>query len=154
MNKRVSRPYVDRGAPGAPRYIGGVMPLVKEPPSVPLRILQVAALRRHNTLEPQLEETNRILLRWSESGGTGLPNPEAETRETHFDPLPPDLQEKVDGIVDVSPWKTLTIKWYRSPIERRGLADVLRISRSQLYTDWRCSLWYYRGRFEFHSIHG
>jgi hypothetical protein len=30
----------------------------------------------------------------------------------------------------------------------------LKISRSQLYADWRSALWYYRGRFENAGIHG
>lgn len=130
------------------------MPFVREPPLVPVRLLKLAAIRRHNSLEPQLQETNRVLLRWGEGGGTGLPSHDAEIRETHYDPLPPDLQEKVDEIVDDSPWKTLTVKWYRSARDRKILANELRISRSQLYTDWRCSLWYYRGRFELKRIHG
>jgi hypothetical protein len=124
------------------------MPRVREPPSVRVRLLALSAIRRHNTLEPQLVETDRILLRWSEGGGTGLPNPNAETRETHYDPLPPDLQEQVDTIVDTSPWRTLTVKWYRSARDRKEIAAELRISRSQLYADWRCALWFYRGRFE------
>lgn len=154
MRERKSRPYVDRGIPGTARVIGGVMPFVRAPPLVPVRAMKLAMLRRHNTLEPQLQETNRILLRWGESGGTGLPNHEAEIREVHYDPLPADLQEKVDGIVEACPWKHLTLKWYRSARDRQELAKELGLSRSQLYADWRCALWYYRGRFELLRIHG
>lgn len=154
MSRRQPRPYVDRGEPGTPRYIGGVMPVVKAPPLVPVRLLKITAIRRHNSLEPQLEETNRVLLRWGEGGGTGLPDSDAETRETHYDPLPPDLQEIVDATIEASPWKTLTVKWYRSTRDRKALAEELCISRSQLYTDWRCALWFYRGRFEALRVYG
>lgn len=130
------------------------MPFVQEPARVRLHILSLQEIRRHNSLEPQLQETDRVLLRWSETGGSGLPNHEAEIREMHYDPLPPDLCEKVDEVVDGGPWKTLTIKWYRSPLDRKVLAEQLRISRNQLYVDWRCSLWYYRGCFERLRIYG
>lgn len=149
-----SRPYIDRGAPGTLRYQGDELLIVVEPPRVPVRMMKLQELRRHNSLEPALQDTHRILLRWSESGGTGLPNPEAETRETHYDPLPPDLQEKVDDIVDCSPWKTLTVKRYRTSLGTKELADVLCTSRSRFYEDLRAALWYYRGKFEAERIYG
>lgn len=152
MKKSVA--YIDRGVPGTLRYLGGVLPQVRSLPVVQVRMLKLQEIRRGNSLEPQLQETNRVLLRWSESGGTGLPCPEADVRETHYDPLPPDLQEKVDAIVEDSPWRFLTVKWYRSARDRQELAKELRISRSQLYTDWRCALWFYRGRFELMRVHG
>lgn len=146
--------YVDRGAPGELRYQrDGALPLVKNPPPVQRIILTLQTLRRHNTLQPALQPTHRMLLRWGESGGTGLPNPEAEVRETHYDPLPPDLQGKVDDIVFGSPWESLARKWYRTTLTGKELADVLRVSRSQLYADWRAALWYFRGRFENEGIH-
>lgn len=147
-------PYVDRGEPGTARVIGGIMPFVREPPRPPVRLLKLVEIRRHNSLEPQLEETNRVLLRWSEGGGTGLPDHDAETRETHYDPLPPDLQEKVDEVIDASPWRLLTVKWYRSALDRQKLAEQLGIPRRTLYSDWRCALWYYRGCFERLRIYG
>jgi hypothetical protein len=79
-------------------------------------------------------------------------NPEADTRETHYDPLPPDIQGKVDDIVAGSPWETLARKWYRTTLTGQELADAMFISRSQLYADWRASLWYYRGRLEADEI--
>lgn len=143
------RSYVGR----VPRYQrGGGVVLVKDPPPVERVILTLQAFRRHNTLNPILQPTDRVLLRWAESGGTGLPNPEAETRETHYDPLPPDLQAKVDEIVAKSPWETFVRKWYRTNLTVKELAEVLCISRVQLYADWRAALWYFRGRFE--SEHG
>lgn len=154
MSKRIARPYVDRGAPGTIRYQGGKMLLVKEPPTVPEKILTLQILRRHNTLEPALQPTNRMLLRWAEGGGNGLPNPEADIRETHYDPLPPDLQGKVDTIVEGSPWAMLARKWYRSAGDRKALAEELRISRTQLYGDWRAALWYFTGRFQAERIYG
>jgi hypothetical protein len=154
VSKRVLRPYVDRGKPGTLRYHGDVLLTVRDPAPTDRVIVTLRSIQRHNTLEPQLQETNRILLRWGESGGTGLPNPEADQRETHYDPLPPDLQERVDDTVGDSPWETLMRKWYRTSLDRKTLAKELRISRTQLYADWRAALWYYRGRFESERIYG
>lgn len=152
--ERKWRPYIDRGRPGSMRYgIHGRLLEVREPERVHVRITRLEDIRRHNTLEPPLQETNRILLRWSESGGTGLPNPEAETRVTHYDPLPPDLREKVDEIVDASPWRILTVKWYRTTLVGRELAEEMCISRAQLYADVRAALWYYTGRFQSERIY-
>lgn len=147
--KRIPRPYVDRGTPGRLRYNkGGRLLLVKEPPSVPEKILTLQALRRHNTLQPALQPTHRLLLRWGEGGGSGLPNTDADVREVHYDPLPPDQQKKIDALVDGSPWELLTRRWYRTALGGQELADEFGISRTQLYADWRASLWYFRGRFE------
>lgn len=150
MAKRIPRPYIDRGRPGVPRYQrGGRLILCKDPPPVERVMLTLEAMqRRQNTLPAALWSTERLLLRWGESGGSGLPNPEAEVRETHYDPLPPDLQEKVDGIVSGSPWETLARKWYRTSLTIKDLAATLNVSRAQLYIDWKSSLWYFRGRFE------
>lgn len=149
-----SRPYVDWGKPGLRYQRGGRILLVNDPPPPEHRVLTLAALRRHNTLQPALQPTDRILLRWAESGGTGLPNPDAERRETHYDPLPPDLQTRVDEIVDGSPWKLLAVKWYRTTLDRRALANELHLSKTQLYEDWKALLWYFRGRFEGAGIYG
>jgi hypothetical protein len=154
MSERKWHPYVDRGKPGSLRYQGGQMLAVKDPERVQVRIMKLQEVRRHNSLEPQLQETNRILLRWGEGGGSGLKNPEADIRETHYDPLPPDLQERVDDMVGDSPWETLMRKWYRTSLDRKALAKELRVSRTQLYADWRAALWYYRGRFEANRIYG
>lgn len=154
VSRRKSHPYVDRGKPGELRVIGGVAPFVGEPPKVPVRILSVRQLRRHNVLSPWLLQTDRILLRWGESLGSGIPNHDAEIREIHYDPLPPDMQEDVDAILALSPWQTLAKYWYRTNLDRRKIAEYMKISRTQLYTDWQSSLWYHRGRFEAAGIHG
>lgn len=152
------RPYIDHGQPGMLRYQrGGKLLLVKDPAPalrVTLTIEQLlSARRRHNSLQPALQGTDRILLRWGESGGNGLPNPEADVRETHYDPLPPDLHKRVDIIVDGSPWEMLTRKWYRTSLTNKDLAVALCVSRPQLYIDWKSSLWYFRGRFEAERLH-
>lgn len=150
---KLPHPYVDFGRPGMLRYQrGGKLILCKEPERAPRVTLTMerllAARRRHNSLQPALEPTNRLLLRWGESGGNGLPNPEADIRESHYDPLPPDLQQKVDDVVTGSPWELLARKWYRTSLTNRELAVVLGVGKTQLYVDWGNSLWYYRGRFE------
>jgi hypothetical protein len=148
------RPYIDRGMPGKLRYQGGQLLEVKLPQNIPQVIVTLQSIRRHNTLEPPLQPTHRILLRWSESLGTGMPNPDADRRETHYDPLSPDLQQKVDDIVDVSPWHTLVHKRYRTNLEIKALAELLCVSRAQLYSDLRASLWYFTGRFQAEKIYG
>jgi hypothetical protein len=75
-------------------------------------------------------------------------------REVHYDPLPPDLQEKVDDIVDNCHWKTLTIKRYRSSLSITKLAQEIGKPRNRLYEDLRAALWYFRGRFEKEGIYG
>lgn len=147
-------PYIDRGKPGTMRYQGGRLLEVTAPPSVQLRRLALEVIRRHNSLEPELQATNRILLRWGESAGTGLPNPEAETRETHYDPLPPDLQEKVTIVVDGSPWSPFARKVYLATLTGKSLAEQLGLSRTKFYSDLRSSLWFFRGRFEAERIYG
>lgn len=152
---KILHPYVDRGAPGVLRYQpDGGLPVVKDPAPVQRVMLTLQALRRHNTLQPALQPTHRILLRWGEGGGNGLPNPEAEIRETHYDPLPPDLQTKVDDIVAGCAWESFAWKWYRTSLTAKDLADVMCISRVQLYADWRACLWYFTGRFEAERVYG
>lgn len=154
MGKRIPRPYIDRGKPGTLRYRGDMLLTVVDPPRLTPRMLKLHEIQRHNTLEPELQETHRIFLRWSEGGGSGLRNPEADVRETHYDPLPPDLQEKVDDLVDRSPWAPLIVKRYRTSLDMKKLAVELDVSRAQLYADLRAALWYFRGRFEAGRVHG
>lgn len=148
------RPYVDRGRPGTLRYQRGIVITVRAPPEVQVRRLALDAIRRHNSLEPELQETHRTLLRWGESAGTGLPNPDAETRETHYDPLSPDLQERVTSMVDSSPWAPFARKVYLATLTGKSLAEELGVSRTKFYSDLRSALWFFRGRFESERIHG
>lgn len=149
---RRAHPYVDRGRPGALRYLGGVMPLVREPPIVPVRIMKLAELRRHNTLEPELQETHRLFLRWGEREGTGMPNPDADIREAHYDPLPLEIQQRVSSIVAKSPWLELIHKVYLTNLARGSVAEQLGVSRAQFNANRRAALWYFRGRFEAEKI--
>lgn len=121
---------------------------------VQVRRLKLAEIRQRYSIEVELIETHRILLRWSEDLGSGLPNLEAETRETHYDPLPPDLQERVTLIVDSSPFAKFVRKLYRTVVTGRALAAELGISHTKLLSDRRAALWYCRGRFEADYIHG
>lgn len=152
---KIQHPYVDRGPPGVLRYLhDGGLPVVKDPAPVQRVMLTLQAMRRHNSLQPALQPTHRILLRWGEGGGSGLPNPDAEIRETHYDPLPPDLQTKVDDIVTGCAWELLARKWYRTSLTTKDLADTMGICRRQLYSDWNALLWYFTGRFEAERVHG
>lgn len=152
MNK--PRPYIDRGKPGTLRYQGGHLLEVKPPAAVPQVIVTLQAVRRHNTLEPCLQPTHRIFLRWSESAGSGLPDEDADQRESHYDPLPPDMQTKVEVILTESPWEALIRKRYRTNLNMTQLADALCISRTQIYADVRSALWYFTGRFQSARIYG
>jgi hypothetical protein len=130
---------------------------VREPPAVQLAMLTLKThrkLQREKILKPELQPTHRTLLRWGESGGNGMPNPEADVRETHYDPLPPDIHEKVDDIVSASPWEAFTRKIYRTNLTNEQLLVELGIKRTQFYCDWNSSLWYFRGHFEAQMVYG
>lgn len=111
------------------------------------------AMRRHNSLNPALQPTFRTLLRWSEGGGDGLPNAESDKRETHYDLLPPDLQARVDAIVDGSPWEYFCKKFFRTNLTCVALAKALGIGRTKLYDDLDKMLWYFCGQFRANRIH-
>lgn len=149
------QPYVDRGPPGSLRYNArGVLITVRSPPPVNVRRLALEVIRRHNSMEPELVGTHRVLLRWMEREGTGLPNPDAEKRETHFDPLPLEVQQRVTDIVDESPFAKFTRKLYGTNLTGRSLAQQLGISHTKLLSERRAALWYFRGRFESERIYG
>jgi hypothetical protein len=151
------RVYVDRGKPGTPRLErGGALVLMKEevPPLLPSldRKLTLQSLRRHNSLEPDLQDTHRLLLRWSERGGSGLPDPEADVREIHYDPLPLELQERVTAIIEDSPWDKLIRKLYFSTLKKGSLAEQLGISRAELNNRRNNALWFFKGCFQVAGI--
>jgi hypothetical protein len=116
----------------------------------PFAILTLESLRRHNMLEPELQPTHRYFLRWAAGSGTGLANPDARERETHFDPLPEREAIIVDQMVLRAPGRMpkLMKRWYRSDMDSRAIAEAFGVSRTQIYVEWRSALWYFRGRFE------
>lgn len=147
--------YVDRGRPGELRYAhNGELPRVRQPQPVERIMLTLRAYRSHGQLQPALQPAQRVLLRWGESGGSGMPNPEADVRETHYDPLPPDLQQKVEDIVTGCPWELFARKYYRTDLTNKELMEQLCISRSQMYSDLSAMLWYFTGRFEAAMVYG
>jgi hypothetical protein len=149
------RPYIDYGKPGLRYQRGGALIVMQaEPEPVRIQRLALEVIKRHNSLEPELQPTHRVLLRWTENEGSGLPNPDADKRETHYDPLPMAVQSKVTEIVDSSPWARFIRKIYFSTVERGSLAEQLGISRTQFYSDRRSALWFCRGRFESECIYG
>lgn len=145
--------YIDRGRPG-PRYEnGGALVLMKgQLPQLIPRKLPLEELRRHNALEPELQDTDRVFLRWSECEGSGLPNPEADVRETHYDPLPLEIQQWVSGIVARSSWFELIRKLYLTNLRGGSIAEQLGISRAQFNVNRRVALWYFKGRFEAENL--
>lgn len=156
MEERKWRPYIDLGRPGLLRFQRGgrVVLMEAKVPTVEIPKLDLPAIQRHNQLEPELLPTLRVLLRWSENLGTGEYNPEADFRETHYDPLTPDLQVKVTEIVDTSPWQEFIRKLVMTNLSKGSLADQLGISRTKFCADRKCALWYFRGHFEAGRIYG
>lgn len=149
----VSRPYIDRGKPGI-RFQRGTVITVRDPPQVIVRRLALEMIHRHNSLDPELQPTLRVLLRWSENEGSGIPNPDAEGRETHYDPLPPEVQTKVTAIVDQSHWGAFVRKLVMTTLTKGSLAEHMGLSRAQFYAERRSALWYMTGRFESERIYG
>lgn len=151
---RKPRPYLDYGPPGVLRYQGGKLVEGQDVPMVEIYKLTLDAIRKDNHLELELQGTHRVFLRWSENEGSGLHNPEADTRETHYDPLPPAVQAQVTAMVDASCWKRFVRKYYMSTLTRKSLAEELGMTRDQLREDHRHALWYFRGRLETEKIYG
>lgn len=124
----------------------------RKPKTAPRAILTLELLRRHNSLDPQLQPTHRYFLRWAEPGpsGAGPPDPDAPPQETHFDPLPPDVHEVVSELVDAAParMRLLIRRWYRSQCDTQEIMDELGVKRTKLYGEHRTALWYFRGCFE------
>jgi hypothetical protein len=149
-----SRPYLDRGRPGTPRHDehGNLVTMTAEVPSAPDRKLTLESLRRHNSLDPELQDTHRVLLRWSETAGTGEFNPEADKREIHYDPLPLEVQEQVSAIIKGSPWSFFVRKLYFTTLTMGSLADQLGISTALLKTERKNCLWYFKGHFEAQKV--
>src|SRR5262245_42219020 len=117
------RPYRQPGTPGTLHYHNDKLLRVKEPPQAPYIILTLQELRRHNSLQPELQPTNRIFLRWAAGSGTGLYNPDAEPRrESHMSRLGDAEHKLVDQMIIDSPWETLIRAWYRTEIDTQQLA--------------------------------
>lgn len=125
---------------------------VADPPTARGAILTLKALRRHNSLDPELQPTHRIFLRWAEPGpsGAGPPDLDVAPRETHFSPLPPDVQAIVTDLVHDAPKRTglLIRRWYRSQRDTVEIMAELKVCRKQLYIEYKQGLWYFRGLFE------
>lgn len=147
------QPFIDIGRPG-PRYQrGGRLVLMEtEVPSAEVRKLKLEEVRRHNSLDLELQDTHRIFLRWSETAGVGDFNPEADIRETHYDPLPLEVQQRVTVIVDESPWQKFMRKLYFTTLTKSSLAEQLGISLAQFKTKRGNALWFFKGRFQAEDI--
>jgi hypothetical protein len=148
-------PYIDRGRPGPRFESGGALVLMKgKLPQLYPRKMTPEELQRYSSLDPELQGTLRVLLRWSERAGMGEFNPEAEIRETHYDPLPPDIQERVTAIVDTSPWPHFLRKLVMTTLAKGSLAEQLGMAKRTFYSERKNALWYCRGRFEGEHIYG
>lgn len=147
------RPYIDLGRSGPRFQRGGRLVLMQARVIAPeMRRMKLEEIRRHNSLDPELQDTDRIFLRWSETAGAGEFNPEADVREIHYDPLPLEIQQRVTVIVDGSSWRKFIRKVYFTTLTRGSLAEQLGISTAQFKIKRSNALWFFKGRFEAEGI--
>lgn len=122
-------------------------------PSAAQVIGKLQEATRHNTLDPELVPTDRMMQRWAVSVGSGLPQ-DVEGWDDKPISKPPPLDDEtaitVDRIVQQlgEKYRRLAVSWYKSAKPRQSIAYELAIPRSSMYLEWRAMLWYLRGRFQ------
>lgn len=110
--------------------------------------------RAGNALDPELVPTDRVCERYAVSIGDGLPSDKwADERPSRFTELDPETAIKVDRIIidmkrSIPKYHRIFCQWYRTSLPRKEIAKNVGIPRSTLYLEWRCLLWYLRGRFQ------
>jgi hypothetical protein len=101
-------------------------------------------------LDEELMPTDRVMRRWAVSIGMGIPTDEWDERPTS---RPPRLDDATAIVVDqtimrgLPRYRRLVRTWYKTPTPSTSIAESLGVSRSGLYLEWRCSLFFYRGAF-------
>jgi hypothetical protein len=118
------------------------------------RAIGLEILRGGNSQLRQLDEelmpTDRIMQRWAVSIGSGFATDEWDDRPVS---RPPPLDDATAIVVDQSIMKgsprysRIVRSWYKTPAPSATIAESLGLSRSGLYLEWRCSLFYFRSRF-------
>ena len=117
------------------------------------RAVGLALLQQGSSRLAQLDErfmaTDRILMRWSASIGSGLPRDDwDDTARARLPPLDDATAIVVDRLVMQAPHvvRSLIRSWYCTPTPVESMARDRAISRATLYLRWRASLEYMRGR--------
>lgn len=159
MPKKQHRPYL---MPGPPRRTKPSKTIADPPdrrvPEVPVRLLAPDTLRKlpRDMVDPRLRSTDRWLLRWAITPGSGPKEPSlAQPRfvptipESKFTALNDRESYMVDRAVKTSPiWaRTFVLMWYRSERTPAEIAEALRMKRRQsLYEERALVLSYFLGR--------
>lgn len=98
---------------------------------------------------PEFAATDRILLRWAASVGSGLKSEGDPAEATGYPPLPDDQAILVDRAIQFAPdaQRQFVVLWYKTPMPRSQIAMRLGISRSTLYVERNAMLSYFQQRF-------
>lgn len=102
-------------------------------------------------LDLVLVPTNRILERWAVGSGDGLPSDEwDDSRKSRLSPLDDRMHIEVDQIILRSPpiYHRLARQWYCGTGNTTAMAHSMGLTRTGLYLEWRCTLFYFKGAFE------
>ncbi len=117
--------------------------------AVGLALLQQGSSRL-GSLDQRFIGTDRILMRWAASIGSGLPSERwDDTVQIKLPPLDDATAVVVDRIIMAAPHevRALVRSWYCTPTPVDTMARMRRISRRTLYLRWRAALEYMRARF-------
>lgn len=119
------------------------------------RAVALEILREGNQQLAQLDivlvPTNRILERWAVGSGDGIPSDEwDDSRKTRLSPLDDGTHIVVDQIILKAPsvYSHLARRWYCGVGNTFVLAAEMGLSRSGLYLEWRCALFFFKREFE------
>lgn len=114
----------------------------------------VAVIRRiaaHNALDVRLAPTDRWLMRWAASSGSGLPLPPEAADflpRTRVPPLAPEDAVLTDHLVSEAPyrWDAFLHSWYRSEKSAEQIGMILGIGRTAVYGEHKVVLGYMLGQ--------
>jgi hypothetical protein len=102
-------------------------------------------------LDLVLIPTNRILERWAVGSGDGIPSDEwDDSRKSRLSPLDDGTHIEVDRIILKAPpiYSRMARQWYCGIGNTTALAQSLGLTRTGLYLEWRCTLFYLKDAFE------
>lgn len=102
-------------------------------------------------LDVELVPTDRIMQRWAVGTGSGIPGDEwDDSRKSTLSPLDDVTAIIVDQYILRSPhrYQRIARSWYCGTGASITIAQSLGLSRSGLYLEWRCTLFYFKELFE------
>ena len=118
------------------------------------RAVALAIIREGGKLDQldiELIPTNRIMERWAVVTGAGMPSDEwDDSRKSRLDPLDDATAIVVDQVIlkaSNKRYSYLVKQWYCGTGSSTTIAQRLGVSRSGLYLEWRCALFYFRAQF-------